>query len=229
LIDARSTWKLLTRAGISVALASALTAHAAAADLLGLYVGGAVGRAQVDADNLPNPDTSPGAVPTAGRFSENHTAYEAIAGLRPIPIVGAELAYVDFGHPATNLGTIPVGGANGPSFPITASVRMKGAAAFAVLYLPVPVVDIYIKAGLARLQTSEIVILTVPPPYAACVTTGGARCQFSREYDLTNTGFAAGAGAQFKIGSLAIRGEYARFSAAGENPGLFTVGLIWNF
>jgi hypothetical protein len=31
----------------------------------------------------------------------------------------------------------------------------------------------------------------------------------------TNVGFAGGAGAQFKIGSLAVRGEYERFNAAG--------------
>jgi opacity protein-like surface antigen len=44
-----------------------------------------------------------------------------------------------------------------------------------------------------------------------------------------NVGFAAGAGAQFKIGSLAVRGEYERFNAAGGNPGLLTVGIIWKF
>jgi hypothetical protein len=221
--------RLIAGGGIFFALTFALPTPATAADLLGLYIGGAIGQAQVEAGNLPNPDPIPGAVPTLGRFSENHAAYEAIAGLRPIPIVGAEFAYVDFGRPAESLGYLPPGPQVGPRFPLSASVRMKGAAAFALLYLPVPVVDIYFKAGLARLQTSAITIFTVPPPYAACVTTGGARCQFSREYDLTNTGIAAGAGAQVKFGSLAVRGEYTRYSAAGENPQLFAIGLTWNF
>jgi hypothetical protein len=33
-----------------------------------------------------------------------------------------------------------------------------------------------------------------------------------------DTGLEVGAGAQFKFGSLAVRGEYERFSAAGGNP-----------
>jgi hypothetical protein len=45
----------------------------------------------------------------------------------------------------------------------------------------------------------------------------------------TNTGFAGGAGAQFKMGSFAVRGEYERFSAAGGNPSLLSVGVIWKF
>jgi hypothetical protein len=96
-----------------------------------------------------------------------------MVGLRPISLVGAEVAYVDFGDPNGTVGTIPLGGA----VPISADVKMKGAAAFGVLYL----------------------------------------------------GLAIGAGAQFKFGSMAMRGEYERFSAAGSNPSLFSLGLTWTF
>jgi hypothetical protein len=44
-----------------------------------------------------------------------------------------------------------------------------------------------------------------------------------------NAGFAGGAGAQFKIGPFAVRGEYERFNAAGGNPSLSSVGIIWKF
>ena len=206
-----------------------LSGQVAAANLLGLYVGGAFGRAQVEADNLPNPEPAPLTAHSIERFSENHLAYEAIVGVRPISLVGTEITYVDFGHASEALGTIPVGPAVSAGFPLSGSVRMKGPAAFAVLYLPVPVIDFYFKAGLARLQTTAITTLTVPAPYATCVTGGGARCQFSRESDVNNTGIAAAAGAQFKVASLAVRAEYARFSAAGANPGLFSLGLVWNF
>jgi hypothetical protein len=62
--------------------------EARAADLLGLYLGGAFGQARVDA-SLPNVE----------QFREDHSAFKIMAGLRPIPMLGAELEYVDFGHP----------------------------------------------------------------------------------------------------------------------------------
>jgi hypothetical protein len=158
-------------------------------------------------------------------FRENHSAYKFMVGLRPISLVGAEITYMDFGHPSGTVGTIPLGGA----VPISGDVKMKGSAAFGVLYLPVPVIDIYAKAGLARLQTTENVTFRLPAPYATCVIEGGPSCQFSKRYDVTNTGLAAGAGAQFKFGSLSVRGEYERFSAAGGNPSLFSLGLTWTF
>ena len=196
-----------------------------AADLLGLYVGGAVGQAHVQADNLPNPDTAFAGPSSIGNFRENHSAYKFMVGLRPISLVGAEVAYVDFGHPSGTVGTIPLGRA----IPISADVKMKGSAAFGVLYLPVPVVDIYVKTGLARLQTTENATFTLPAPYATCVVSGGPHCRFSTRYDVTNTGLAIGAGAQFKFSALFVRGEYERFSAAGGNPSLFSLGLMWTF
>jgi hypothetical protein len=106
-----------------------------AVDLLGLYVGGAVGDAQVDAN-------APGI--TTGDFKQNHSAFKIMAGVHPISPLGAELDYIDFGHPSGSLGGQ------------AADASMKGAAAFGLLYLPLPlpVVDVYAKAGLARLQST---------------------------------------------------------------------------
>ena len=171
--------------------------EARAADPLGLYVGGAFGQARVDA-SLPN----------AGQFREDHSAFKIMAGLRPDPVLGAELEYVDFGHPGRFNG---IGGSD---------VSMKGAAAFGMFYLPVPLVDVYAKGGLTRLQSTANVNpcpmcanpVAPPPPRRT-----------------TNTSWAAGAGAQFRLGSVAVRGEYERFNAAGGAPYLLSVGASWTF
>lgn len=182
-----------------------------AENLLGLYAGAAVGQSQVDTG-------SGGVVPSpTDHFRKNHSAFKIMAGVRPISLLGAELAYIDFGHPSGALGGAP------------ADVGMKAVAAFAVLYLPVPVVDVYVKAGAARLQST--INGTV---YSACVILPGqlpGNCQPSAPFrvDRTNTSFAAGAGAQFKVGSLAVRAEYERFTTVGGNPRLVSVGITWTF
>jgi opacity protein-like surface antigen len=175
--------------------------QALAGDILGLYLGGAVGQSQVEAN-----------VPSVGEFKENHSAFKVIAGIRPIPLIGAELSYIDFGHPSGNTSGSP------------SDLSEKGADAFAVLYLPVPVVDVFVKAGLARLQST---LNGVRPGVAAC-TFNNPNCALFR-LDRTNTSFAAGAGAQFKLGAWAVRAEYERFNAAGANPSLVSLGLTWTF
>jgi opacity protein-like surface antigen len=178
------------------------TRHALANDLLGLYVGGAVGQSQVEAN-----------VPTVGDFKENHSAFKVIAGIRPISLIGAELSYIDFGHPSGNINGVP------------SDVSEKGADAFAVLYLPVPVVDVFVKAGLARLQSTTNSGLRIG---IACTITDICGPVLFR-LDRTNTSFAAGAGAQFKLGTWAVRAEYERFNAAGGNPTLVSLGVTWTF
>ena len=177
------------------------THRALASDLLGLYVGGAVGQSQVEAN-----------VPSVGEFKENHSAFIVIAGIRPISLIGAELSYIDFGHPSGNINSAP------------SDVSEKGADAFAVLYLPVPVVDVFVKAGLARLQSTangvRAGVGTCPINFPNCALF---------RLDRTNTSFAAGAGAQFKLGAWAVRAEYERFNAAGENPSLVSLGVTWTF
>lgn len=203
-------------------------AHAEpAAALAGLYAGAAIGRAEVASDELPYSVASPGLPTVSGSFREGHGAWELYAGLRPISLLGAELDYVDLGRPGTSQARFPASA--GLSFPVAAAVRMRGGAAFGVLYLPVPVIDVYLKAGLARLQTSATTTLTVPGPYAACVVTGGPHCQFSRTGDITTTDLAIGAGLQYRLGPVALRGEYQRFGAAGAHPEIVALGVSWSF
>jgi opacity protein-like surface antigen len=177
------------------------TRNAPAGDFLGLYIGGAAGQSQVEAN-----------VPTAGEFKENHSAFKVIAGIRPLSLIGAELSYIDFGHPSANINSAAT------------DVTEKGADAFAVLYLPVPVVDVFIKAGLARLQSTTN---SNRVGFGAC-TVADPNCSLFR-LDRTNTSFAAGAGAQLKLGAWAVRAEYERFNAAGGNPSLVSLGVTWTF
>jgi len=173
--------------------------EARAADPPGLYLGGAFGQARVAA-SLPN----------AAQFREDHSAFKVMAGLRPIPVLGAEIAYVDFGHPDRLAGLGPPGWSD---------VSMKGAAAFGMFYLPVPLVDVYAKGGFARLQSTANV-----NPCPACINPV-AFPPLRR----TNTSWAAGAGAQFKLASVAVRAEYERFNAAGGAPYLLSVGVSCTF
>jgi opacity protein-like surface antigen len=171
---------------------------ARAADTFGLYLGGAFGQARVEA-SLPN----------AAQFREDHSAFKIMAGLRPIPVLGAEIAYVDFGHPDRLAGFGPPG---------SSDVSMKGAAAFGMFYIPVPWVDVYAKGGFARLQSTANVNC---PVCANLVAFPPLR--------RTDTSWAAGAGAQFKLGAAGIRAEYERFNAAGGNPYLVSLGATWTF
>jgi len=182
--------------------------EAIAGNLLGLYAGAAVGQARVEAG-------SGGLVPSStDRFREKHSAFKIMMGIRPIALLGAELDYIDFGHPSGSLGGAP------------ANVELKGVAAFAILYLPLPVIDIYVKAGGARLQST-----INGNAYQACIFGIPGSCQPTVPFrvDRTNSNFAAGAGAQIKFGSLAVRAEYERFTTVGGNPSLLSLGLTWKF
>ena len=198
-------WRCRAAAITAAIVIGVLPVGGALADgLLGLYVGGSVGQARVEAATSGVFGVS---IPALGAFRENHSAYKVMIGARPISLIGAELAYVDFGHPR-------VSGLPGPT---SADVSISGLAAFGMLYLPVPVVDIYLKAGLARLDSR--------------VRATNCLVDICRTVSLspTNTGLAAGAGLQLKLASWAVRGEYERFNAAGGNPSLFSVGLTWSF
>jgi hypothetical protein len=180
-----------------------------AADLVGLYVGGAVGESRVSVNSqgfaLEN-------------FEANHVAFQLTAGIRPLPWVGAELDYIDFGHLSGTLDELPAS----VTLKLPASATLKGAAAFGVVYLPVPVIDIYAKAGLARLQTTL--------NGATAVQTLCIPCRPSLfRLDQTNTDFAAGAGAQHKFGAFALRAEYEYFSSPGSGSHWVSLGATWTF
>jgi hypothetical protein len=142
-------------------------------------------------------------------IDKKHLAFKAMLGARPISLVGAEIDYIDFGKP------------NGEAFGYPTSASIKGVAAFGVLYLPVPIVDVYVKAGIARLESAV--------NYSYCSPCACDFCLISVQLNRTNTSGAGGVGAQYKFGSWAVRAEYERFTAAGGNPSLLSAGITWSF
>lgn len=142
-------------------------------------------------------------------FDERHAAFKVMLGARPISLAGAEIAYIDFGKPSGNL------------FGFPADTSIRGAAGFGILYLPVPIVDVYAKVGIARLVSTVNGSVCSP---CAC-----GFCQHSFQLNRTNTSGAGGVGAQYKFGSWAVRAEYERFNAAGGNPRLLSAGITWSF
>jgi len=174
-----------------------------AAEPLGMYAGGAIGQARIDTGNLEGASPS-GGVFSFGTYTEDHSAYKLIVGFRPLSLIGAEIAYMDFGHPGRSFS---------PGSTTSADVKMSGAAAFGMLYLPVPVVSVYAKAGLARLQATSNVSLFLPG-VGTCQVNNPNCDWFSQRSTATNTSLAAGAGAQVKLGAWALRAEYERFNAS---------------
>jgi hypothetical protein len=177
--------------------------NAVAEDLLGFYAGAAIGQSRVDAATYSSYNGED--------FEQNHSAYKVMVGVRPISLLGGEIAYIDFGHPSGSL------------FGYPADASIKGAAAFGVLYLPVPVVDVYVKAGFARLEST--INGGDPYPITCGIPCGPQLFRLNR----TNTSGAGGVGAQYRFGSWAVRAEYERFNAAGGNPSLLSAGVTWSF
>jgi hypothetical protein len=175
-----------------------------AATPVGLYIGGAAGRGNVRLDQTP-----------AGGFldfDESHLGWKALIGIRPIPFLGAEAEYVDFGNPDTTIG------------PVSTDVRARAFGISAVGFIPItPIFDIFGKAGGARLQTT-----------ANGTVVGGAPCQAGFDcglfrLDTTDTRFMYGAGFQVGAPAFKFRLEYQRISASNGDPSLLSAGLIWTF
>lgn len=165
------------------------TAHAQAP---ALYVGGGVTRARLD--NIFD----------SGRALDlDNTAWKVFAGFRPISPVAIEADYMDLGSETRRFG-----------FGSDARADAKAFAAYAVgfLPLPIPLLDIYGKAGMARWQLNG---RTDPSLFAI---------------DDRGTDFAWGAGAQLHFGQLAARLEYEQFDVRNTD-GLkaVTLGVSFNF
>jgi opacity protein-like surface antigen len=199
---------------LSLALTSVLALCSASAALaddviapLGLYLGGSVGRANVRVNHH-----------TAGDLfdlNDDDMGWKAMLGVRPIAPLGAELEYIDFGHPVHTIDAVRT------------DTRARGAGLFAVGYLPIPVIDVFGKAGVARLQTiARGVSQTVQPSGEVC-NNSSLSCLFDSNH--TDTRFAYGGGVQFKLGRFGIRAEYERITANGGDPSLLSVGAIYTF
>jgi OmpA-OmpF porin, OOP family len=179
-----------------------LCARAEAADPLGFYIGAGFG-----ASYLQNHYTDYYGYPYG--YHSQQTGWQAMLGIRPIPFLGAELEYLDFG----SAGYGPYSG------PYNNSSNRAGAA-FAVGYMPVPFtgIDFYAKLGAGYLETrydpvSYLGYYPGPAPY---------------RQDLNQTGFAYGVGVQFHLGPVAVRTEYQQILAIND-PALLSIAVAFKF
>lgn len=204
-----------------IACSLAATHPAQAGDLLGFYVGGAFGQAHVRAQLRGL--NAPGGTLSLGGFDGTDSAFQAMLGVRALSFLGAEVVYVDLRqHSIRGLGQ-PVPGA----LPVTSEqVSQKGEAAFALLYLPVPVIDVYVKAGVSRLTTDMRATYTLAG-VGTCEVNNPGCANVTARRSPSDVGLALGAGVQWKLGSWAVRGEYERFDAAGANPSLLSIGMTY--
>jgi opacity protein-like surface antigen len=203
----------------SMAVALAESSAGRAADPVGLYLGGAVGQADVDVDR--------GAADAPYDVHVHHTAWKAMIGIRPLRILGAELEYLNFGNPSyTQLDYSNATGATG-------TARTKAEAAFGMLYAPIPIriLDVYGKVGAAHTQLDVNGKLL---GYYSCLAgSTPANCGVFTTRE-TETDFAYGAGVQLMFGAAALRAEYERIDArfpymfAGD-PYMFSFGVTWTF
>jgi hypothetical protein len=176
----------------------------------GFYVGAGVGAANIGSDGYGYD----------GYYAYNHdaTAWKLIAGVHPIAPVGAELEYIDFGR----ANDYPNYGYNGYQFN-GQSTASKAAVLFAVGYLPLPIpfLDVYGKAGVARLQQNSTTY------YDTCSESDCVGTAFRN--DERSTDFAYGVGVQTKWLGLAVRAEYERIDSSGRDPDAVTVSATWTF
>jgi hypothetical protein len=196
--------------GVSVGPESAATA-----DLVGFYVGGAVGRAAVEVDHVAV--VFPGGVPLD--FDEHHVGWKALFGVRPVSVLGAEFEYVNFGHPSIAAAAL------------RADAQVRGPAIFALGYvpLPLPLLDVYGKVGLARLETTAAASSTVQLGLACDLSHPALSTCGPEGLSTTDNRFAWGAGVQIKLSKIAVRGEYERFMTSVGKPDFLSVGVTWSF
>lgn len=171
---------------LATAFVFLFTAGVAQAADNGFYLGAAVSQSKVNG--------------IAQNIDLDDTGYKLIAGFRPLDIFSVELNYMDLGSDETI------------SSGFTGDVEAQALAGFGVLYLALPFVDLYGKAGLAYWETKGDSTLVVA--------------------DLKDDGteFAYGAGVQARFGSLAARLEYESFDIANSDGlDLFSLGVTWTF
>lgn len=203
---------------ISAGLLMAAVAPARADNPLGLYVGAGVGVSNVGNNNNGYCNCYPYGY-YGGYNNNNNVAWKAMFGMRPIPMIGAEIEYLDFGSSDGNNGYY------NNYYNYGANTHPKSTMLYAVGYLPIPVpnLDVFGKLGAGRLQT-DISFNTYQCNYPAvnCAPT-------TYSVNQTNTKFAYGAGVQWRYQDFAFRAEYEGVSSEYGNPEAVLVSVTWTF
>ena len=210
--EVETSMKRISRTMVALLVLGACAASTAAlaADPLGIYVGAGLGESTIRSDDP--------AYGLPAYFNDHETDWKAFVGFRPIDAVGVEAEYIDFGQPGHHYDyNVAVFGND--SHP-------RAGALFAVGYLPIPVpfLDIFGKAGVARLTTN------VATSYTSAACGNGATCVSINQQEETNDKFAYGVGIQSKFPfGFTVRAEYERISSTFGDPDALTVSALWNF
>jgi opacity protein-like surface antigen len=197
---------------------------ARAANPLGLYIGAGGGAAHLRLDEDQYDVTcGPPRSFFATCFDETQFGWTVFAGVQPLPFLGAELQYLDFGH-----------GSQSVEYGETASQHARALAIFGTGTLSLPFVDLYAKAGVGRLQATTSFVndrsKSDPMGCLDSIYLGYDGCSVVGSHtDSTHARFGGGVGAQFKWSSLALRGEYVRFSVPHADPDLLSLSILWKF
>jgi|SRR5579871_1793347 len=145
---------------------------------------------------------------TGSNFDMNGNAFKIFGGFRPIPFVGVEANYMDLGSKSRDVFNF------GTGLDEHVHVDAHAFTAFAVGFFPLPVpwIDVFGKAGLARW------------------TLGGQNNSSLFALDDHGTDFAWGAGAQAHLGALGLRLEYEQFNTANTNGiRAASFDVMWHF
>jgi OmpA-like transmembrane domain len=148
-------------------------------DLLGFYVGAAIGESYVRTSKEIVGDTG-----YDYHFDRQQSAWKVTAGLRPISPLGVELEYIDFGNPIAGLSNTGLGGLS--------RADQKAVTLFGLGYLPLPVpfLDVYGKLGIARLHTTTTEV--APIPFCPAGFTPCSPTTFNISDSSTNFAYGAG-------------------------------------
>jgi len=181
----------------TMALAACCIGASANAADNGFYLGLGAGRSDFNLESaLDNADTG----------------LKLIAGIRLLDSFGVELNYADHGKASipSGIACIALVGVNCPD---TTNVKAKTTAAYAVGFLDFPLLDLFGKAGLAKVG-------------GKLSTPGQPTFNFSND----DTDFAWGAGAQAHFGSLGARVEYEQFKLFGDQKlRMVSASLVYTF
>jgi opacity protein-like surface antigen len=180
---------------------------------LGFYLGAGVGESTVRSDD-------PGYGYPA-YYNDHETAFKGIVGIRPLPMLGVEAEYIDFGEPGHHRD-------DDPNY-FGRNSHPRAAVLYGLGYLPIPLpyIDIYAKAGVARLKMSlndyEVQTGTNCGNGNPCYALVGS-------HDITSTKFAYGAGVSSRLPmGFTVRAEYERISSPYGDPDAFMVSAVWRF
>jgi opacity protein-like surface antigen len=133
-------------------------------------------------------------------FDADDTAFKLIAGWRFLDWLSVEANYVDLGSASDRIEGIDI------------ETDVSGVSLAAVGFLPLGPVDLFAKVGAVN--------------WDADVTARGLGISGSD----SGTDLAYGAGAQFRVWSLSIRGEYEIFDVADvDTVDLISLSVTWTF